>query len=343
MLNINLVHGLRYVLVYVSLKSVFPPVENSPSDIALLRAANCSMQRKMHGIEDAFLFVVVGRHVEEAFSGAISAYGFPNATVLCVEADEVERRLEVGEEYILSEVGNAVEVWLNNYHIGAVATFAQDYAETGFWWGGVEHCKEVFDWPFGDGDFAKELPGLYRSKAATWLTILGYVVDLNEIQANGHDSLTREIAAAWAATLCEWLHGFEAASGNSYNYFGYDVNSNIYPSQFFLGFELARLSASDLETACEEADVDLDGLCSVALKAITRGQQDKLRKGLSDFFSGDRALYWALHSTIWPNFTKPMAEALELELDSDDYDDLARLDLPWRYVSEGWSDEADND
>lgn len=340
--DVNLPHGLRHVLVHVTLGSTFPPAANSASEIALLRAANRAMQRKTQGVEDAFLFVVVGRQAWEAVRAAVSAYGFPKATVVCIETDDVERRLEMGEEVIPSDIANAVEMWLNREHIGAVAAFPKDYGETEFWWSGVEHDDNVFDWPFGDGDFAKELPISHQSKAATWLTILGHAVDLHATQATGPDALGQDIAAAWAATLCEWLHGFEAASGNGYNDFGYGANSILYPSAFYLGFELARLSGNDLETTCEEAESDVDDLSSVALKAITQDKRDELRVALSAFFGGDGALFWAMYTAIWPDFAKPMSEALELELGSSHFDDLARLDAPWRYVSEGWCDDADD-
>ena len=343
MLDVNLPHGLRHVLVHVTLGSVFPPTANSASDVAMLRAANLAMQRKTQGVEDVFLFVVVGRHTLAAVSEAISAYGFPNFTVVCIETDDIEYLQETGDEIILGEVENAVKNWLNLEHFGAVAVFPKGYVETEFWWSGVEHAEDVFDWPFDAGDFSKKLPSSHRSKAATWLTILGYAVDLHTIQATRPDALGCDIAAAWAATLCEWLHGFEAASGNSYNDFGYEANSILYPSAFYLGFELARLSGNDLEATCEEAESDVDDLSSVALKAITQDKRDELRAALSDFFGGDGALYWALRSAIWPDFAKPMSEALELELGSSYFDDLARLDAPWRYVSEGWCDDADDD
>jgi hypothetical protein len=41
----------------------------------------------------------------------------------------------------------------------------------------------------------------------------------HETQATFPTALASDHAAAWAATLCEWLHGFEAASGNSFNNF----------------------------------------------------------------------------------------------------------------------------
>jgi hypothetical protein len=342
----ELPNGLRYVLVHVTLGSNFPPAANSAADIALLRAAYCARQRKTRGTEDAFLFVVVGKQESDAVSEAIAAYGFPKAKVVCIEAEDVERRLEMGEETIHGMVGNAVEEWINLEHLGAIAAFPRDYEDMEFWWSGVEHDDDVFDWPFDDGGYATALPTTHKSNAATWLTILGYAVDLQEVQACGPDALGRDIAAAWAATLCEWLHGFEAASGNSYNHFESEYSAELMPSDFYLGFELARVSGDYLESACESADADIDDLSGVALKAITQDKRDELRAALSDFFGGDSGLYWALHSAIWPsyagNFPRSMQDAIEREMGSSDFDDLARLDAPWRYVTEGWCDEADD-
>jgi hypothetical protein len=342
----KLPRGLRYVLIHVTLGSEFPPAANSAADIALLRAAYCARQRKARGTEDAFLFVVVGQQAREAVNGAIAAYGFPNARIVCIEVDDVEQRLEMGEEILHGLVGQAVEDWMNLEHSGAVTVFPKEYTDTEFWWSGVEHDDHVFDWPFDYGEFAKALPTSHRSKAATWLTILGYAVDLHATQACGPNALGRDIAAAWAATLCEWLHGFDAASGNGYNHFASEYSAELMPSDFYLGFELARLSGDDLESACESADADIDDLSGVALKAITQDKRDELRAALSDFFDGDSGLYWALHSAIWPSYSddypRSMRDAIDRELGSGDMEDMARLDAPWRYVTEGWCDEADD-
>jgi hypothetical protein len=37
-----------------------------------------------------------------------------------------------------------------------------------------------------------------------------------------------------------------------------------------------------------------------------------------------------------------MAEAMDQLLSASDYEDLAELDAPWRFVTEGWCGEAEN-
>jgi hypothetical protein len=338
----ELTHGLRQVMVHVTLGTDFPPASNSSSDISLLRATNRALQRKAHGIDDAFLFVVAGRQDWESASATVSAYGFPGATVICIEADDLERRLEMGDETIPVEVGHEIETWLNREHIAAVARFSQDYPSAEFWWSGVEHADDVFAWPFDYGEFAKSLPASHRSRAATWLTLLGHAIELDAVQATGPENLGLQLAAAWATTLCEWLHGFEAASGNGYNHFEEELEYGVLPSDFFLGFELARLTGDDLESLCDGHAEDVDGLRDTALKAITADLRDGLRRGLSSFFGGNGPLYWALTSAIWPDYTKPMAEAMNQLLSASNHEDLAELDAPWRFVTEGWCDEAEN-
>lgn len=350
----ELPHGLRHVLVHVTTGTQkFPPRLNSQEDIALLRAGNRALQRKAKGIEDVFVFVFSRATLidDDANAKAMATYGFPNA--LCLITDSLHPDIasdkesdDVCEQWILEaeleDIGIAIERWLRENHPGAVAFSGEEYQATDFWWSGVEHCDEVFDWPFSTEAYAESLPDTHQQRAATWLSLVGHAVDLHEIQATGPDALGRDQAAAWAATLCEWLHGFEAASGNGYNLFSYKYSWELMPSEFFLGFELARITGDDLDSLCDANDADVDDLRMVAMQAITGARRDELRTALSDFFGGDSALFWTLHSAIWPAFGKSMCDAAAEKLGSDTYEDLAELDAPWRYVSDGWCDEADD-
>jgi hypothetical protein len=107
------------------------------------------------------------------------------------------------------------------------------------------------------------------------------------------------------------------------------------PSEFFLGFEFARISASDLESVCDQSGEDVDGLGMVALKAVIDEKRSELRGALSSFFGNDSGLFWALHSAIWPKSEMPMSNAVNDLMGVADYDGLADLDAPWRFVSEG--------
>ena len=343
MIELNpLPHGLRHVLVHVTLGGAFPPPKDSPSDIALLRAANLAMQRKARGTEDAFLFVTVGQHDFELASQAVAAYGFPKVSVVCIEADDVDRRLEFGEETLPAEVDRAIEMWMNLEHIGAVARVCEEYPASEFWWTGVEQDEESFRCSFDTDQFASALPTVHHSRAGTWLSILGHLIDFEDIENENPSMLASDRQAAWAATLCGWLHGFESACGNGYNHFLEEFNPLHFFSEFYLGFELARLSGDDLNNLCDSHGVDVDDLHSIALKAITDSLRSELRDALAAFFGGDGGLYWALNSSIWPEYAKSMQATMNDLLTPTTYDEYGERDSAWRYVSEGYCEESDD-
>lgn len=300
------------------------------------------MQRKARGTEDAFLFVTVGQHDFGQVSQAVAAYGFPKITIVCIEAEDVDKRLSFGEEILLAETDRAIESWLNVEHIGAVARVCEEYPTSEFWWSGVEQTEEPFRCTFDTGQFARSLPTNQHSRAGTWLTILGHLIDFEDIENESPSILASDRQAAWAATLCAWLHGFESACGNGYNHFLEEFNPRLFFSEFFLGFELARLSGDDLNNLCDSHGVDLDDLYSIASKAITNSLRYDLRGNLAEFFGGNGGLYWALYSSIWPEYTKPMHAAINDLLTSVNYDENGEQDSAWRYVSEGYCEESDD-
>ena len=337
----NLPDGLRCVLVYV-IESDLTSAPSAALDISLIRIANIAMQRKLNrNVEDALLFIAVGQVSSEIVEKTIAGYGFPNATVAYIEIDDDERRKsEAG--LISSLIESEITKWLNREHSGAIGCFPNEYGAIDFWWSGIENDGRALEYPFEPVDFAAVLPDTHRSKSATWLTILAHVINLEATQDEVPDRLGLDIAAAWAATLCEWLHGFEAASENSYNDFGYETDSILAPSQFYLGFELARLTGYKLPVCCDDTDLDISEMQEVALKAITRNRRYEMRAALSDFFGGDGVLLWVLHAAIWPDIENPIATSLDLLLGSLDFDHLARIDVPWQFVTHGWHDSADN-
>lgn len=350
--DVNLPHGLRHVLVHVTGGAQkFPPRPGSKEDVALLRAGNRALQRKANGIEDAFAFVFSTASIsgDEATANAITAYGFSNAVIVIaghLDVGSDKEFCDANEQWILEAehkaIGIAIERWLREYHPSTITCSGGAYQEANFWWSGIEHVDEAFDWPFSMPVYAGSLPDTHRPRAATWLNLVGNAVDLHETQARGHEALGRDQAAAWAATLCEWLHGFEAASGNGYNYFSSEYSWDLMPSDFFLGFEWARIAGGNLDSLCDEHDADVTGLRMAALQAITGERRRELRMVLSNWFGGDSALFWALYSAIWPVFDKAMSDALTEKLVNTSYDEMAELDAPWQFVSEGWCDDADD-
>lgn len=358
----ELPRGLRYVVVYVDLDGRFPPRKNSQKDILLLRAANLWLRRKEKGASDAFLFVSVGSSTD----GGDVDYGFPDSSVCTVllepkrgrsdvqksidglgslfAGDELEIEPECGEylEAAQEAAGTAVREWLTKEHPGAIAYPAAEYDVGGFWWVGVERSEDVGDWTIRPENFAPLLPEAHIERAATWLSILWPVIEEHGVTRVYPESLAQEYSAAWVAALAEWLQGFEGASGNFYNDFDADAAVRALGlSSFFLGFEAARLSGEDLETFCGRWNEELEELPSRALGLIVEDSRSELRDCLSSFFGDDVALFFALHSAIWPRYGVPMGEAIDALTGADDYESLAEIDAPWSFVTNGWCDEAD--
>jgi len=339
--NTALSRGLRNVLIYVHLGGVFPPLKSSPEDVALLRGAKLAMRRRENGVTDAFLFVIVGAKRSSEIDEAISAYGFPAIEIQHIE-DRPQDSLIANIDAPQETVGTRIADWLAKKHPGAIAFPTSSYDGECFWWVGVEHADSVYEWPFEISDFASELPETHNAKAETWLTILAEALDLAEMHATTPEILGQQRSAVAAATLCEWLHGFEAASGNGYNHFEQD--STIKALQFsplFLGYEAAQLHGGELDEFCDEYDIDIDDLGNAALTAITSGFRATLRRELSAFFGSDSSLFWVLHSTIWPTWDLPMRDAINDLLNRDDLDYLDELQMPWSFVADGWCDAAD--
>jgi hypothetical protein len=67
----------------------------------------------------------------------------------------------------------------------------------------------------------------------------------------------------------------------------------------------------------------------------------QIRNALSKYFGGDAALFWALYSAIWPNYEKPMLEAMNELVMREDYDSVAKIMDAWNFVQQGWCDAAE--
>lgn len=221
----------RYLLVLDLLAPFMPPTKDSTRDIALLRAANLALQRQRDDIEDRFLFMVYGASDEVAVKQALCAYGFPSYEVRFVAEDD---ELAIGEHgrVTLDEgygeaIGEDLGRWVEKHHpgslpLGNLLATDQDelaaYREIEWWWIGYESTGTALDWPFAPDQFGDLLPGPHRERGRVWLEILGQGLALEGTDLEGlpYDQFQIQVKAA---ALCEWLHGFEAASGNGYNHF----------------------------------------------------------------------------------------------------------------------------
>ena len=336
--NIGIHTGLRYVLVYAWLGKPFPPDHNSSCDIELLRVANLALQRQAKGIADACLFVVPAGKSDEA-KNVLVRYGFHDTTV--VEMEPCDYGEPVYMDDVNVEIAHLVETWLDQRHPAALTFLGDDYDSDMFWWLGIEHGLADFEWDIDINVVANAFPSTHAKKCKTWLSILEFTLQLNN--TTEPLDLAREQAVVAVATLCEWLHGFEAASGNSGNDFDAAWTSkNLRISDFYLGFEASRILGWDIEDIyysdeCESIDL----LPSYALAHITKERREFLVASLSEFFGSDALLLWTLHNAIWPRYDAKNIDAMGelLNLETRDYWDL---NDQWTFVTERWCESADN-
>lgn len=367
-------NGLRHVVVFAFIDERFPPRKNSKADVALLRAANLALRRKAEGHDDAFLLIttdLVGAPRQED----LDRYGIPGLSVLTVFRDwheqilpphqvratakRIEADLEIideeGELFALEEwkailstlradTSCALASWRRENHPASLAHGGSEYADLGCYWVGIESTESDFPWPFELEDFRSELPEAHRSKAITWLNILADALQLKESFRPGSLELGHYRLAVLAATLCEWLHGFEAASGREpMNMFG--ACSTLYSlniSPLLLGLAMShQMPERDrLEAFCEYF-ADESQQLQQALRFATREIRPKLRAVLSLHFGGDDALFHALMNVAdsMPDqsageFFAALREAKRFAFPSD-------WICPWVFVSEGWCEEAE--
>jgi hypothetical protein len=327
---------LRRILVNTLFDPDIEITINSALDIALLRAAHQALLRQQDGLKDSFLFLFCGKRTKEEASSAIARYGFPDVTVACIDTFDEEGD-EIDYFDIREMIGNEISAWLQSNHPAALTSLAlQGYDGLDFWWSGIEAFESELDFV---GDYANTLPTDHRNKAATWLEILTEQFDLAE------PCLANEMKLAlYAATLCEWLHGFQVASGDGFsNFDAISVCDALRIDDFYLGFLMGQANPRDSldEMLSNAEDDDLAGIKQYALQqAMERGRM-MIRDGLANFFDSDTALFWTLHSAIWPKYNEPAEDACNELVNPSSFEDIGEAMEAWEFVTNGWTDSAD--
>lgn len=328
---------LRHVLVSVLIEPEFPIIKESKLDISLLRLAHQALLRQQSGVTDALLFVVCCNSNEEEVTKSIKPYGFPDAQIIYIEVNDED--LSIHYDDLQNLINTKLSTWLEKNHPAAITNLSiAAYESLDLWWSGVEVTNTEMEWDFWE-KYAETLPDAHRKKAGTWLAILSEIFDIEE-----PCWLTENQFLLYAATLCEWLHGFEVASGNGYNNFeATEVYKALPLDEFYLGFLLGQ-SAPDEEfqEIMENNDlVDDSEVRGYIIKQATSNERSKLRDMLSSYFGSDTALLWALHNAIWPKYNEPSSDLCNDLVNPSHYDDIAEIDEAWQFVTNGWTDSAD--
>ena len=167
--------SFQYVVVIV-IRTPFAPKKDMPFDISLLRTANKLLIRQKHGIEDVFLFVVVGNEEENAkVATRLNDYGFFNFNLLTLDVED--------DDTDDDEMGEDIANWLRKNHPSCVPYLGKTVYDDNYdwiWWMGIKYGQEESAdlWPFPVKDFVQLLPSSYANAASTWLAILATAMDM---------------------------------------------------------------------------------------------------------------------------------------------------------------------
>ncbi len=328
---------LRNVLVSVLIEPEFPIIKGSKLDISLLRLAHQALLRQQSGVTDALLFVVCCNSNEEEVTKSIKPYGFPDAQIINIEVHD--DTLSIDYDDFQNLINTELSTWLEKNHPTAITNLAiAAYESLDLWWTGVEVINVDNEWDFLE-KYAATLPYAHRKKAGTWLAILSEMLDIEE-----PCWLTENQFSLYAATLCEWLHGFEAASGNGFNDFDATEVYNALPlDEFYLGFLLGQSAPDEeLQEIMENNELGDDSeVRGYIIKQATSNERSELRDMLSSYFGSDAALFWALHHTIWPKYNEPSADLCNELVNPSSFEDLSEVSDAWEFITTGWTDSAD--
>ncbi len=181
------------------------------------------------------------------------------------------------------------------------------------------------------------LPDAFNKQALTWATIIAECGGLN---AEGEEHEVYE-AVMNAIALARWLTGFDAATEN--NFYDFSASYAIDAAKLDrlrLGFEAGRNPGSDLGDYFDGNDDADEGLDAACLMACLDERMDVMGATLANAFGGDSLLFWSLYRCIWPDLKTPSTENMD-DLLSLRLCDVGELERPWRFVTDGWIDFAE--
>jgi hypothetical protein len=298
-------------------------------NVALLLKANAWLQRRNTGFEDDLLVVGIGFEDESALKAMLKPYGLGHAQLAVEHLDRSDDDAALGEC-----MSRAVSRFRKREAISIVnwkALVKNDaYPLDGWWWVGLESVDDQQAIAL-DVVIRSLLPDPFRETAITWAAIIAACTDLNAV---GEDDEVFE-AHMTALGLARWLNGFDAATEN--NFYDFSAAEAVRAPGFDamrLGFEAGQFHSKAFSEIVYDCNDDFG---PTLLLVCLRDRNAQVRDALSVAFGGNAALFWSLYAAIHPEFKNPMEQALD-DLLSLRTLDMADLDGPWRFVTDGWID-----
>lgn len=82
------------------------------------------------------------------------------------------------------------------------------------------------------------------------------------------------------------------------------------------------------------------GSCGRCLLACLDERMGDISATLSNAFGSDSLLFWSLYRSIWPNLKRSSTDNME-DLLGLSHVEMSDIDRPWRLVTDGWIDFAE--
>lgn len=332
---------MRCMSFKLSLIVLVYPGTNSDAglNVALLQKANAWLQRRSANVSDELLLIGAGFADEAVFQAMLKPYGLANAEVRVIPLDE----LNPSDGLALSEsIEPIAERWISKLHDSAIPVVNWQllvpeaaYGGNGWWWVGLE--AEDDEQSSLANILVELLPIAFKKQALTWATI---IAEAEGLSAHGQLHEVHE-AAMQVVALSRWLTGFDAAAENTfYNFSAADAIVIADLDALRLGFETGRNHESELGDYFDGNDESDEGLAGACLLACLDERMGAVRSTLSDAFGGNSLLFWSLYRCIWPDLKRPSENSLKGLLSLHDVK-MCDIDRPWRFITDGWLDFAE--
>lgn len=323
---------LNLIAVAVLRHPVPDPSQQTAGAHRLLTLANAWLQRRAAGFLDDLVLVGVGFTDMDEIRASVTPFGLGAATILRLLAtDDGDFGEDVGAElHQLLPERHPCAISVSRWPVPARSA---GYPE-GLWWMGIE-CSDP-----DSGRWADSLSALldepFRSQAPTWEALLSSLMDL-DLEGDS----ARLQAGLSIASFARWLHGFNAAAENTFFDFDYRHAADACDlDDFLLGFEAAIHHGENL---VHEADGhDTEQLRRYAVRALLGSNRYLDTAAIRSCFGGSAALFFSLHTSIWPNRSQPACDVCS-ELCSPTGDDIPDRLQAWSFVDrDDWSEIDDS-
>lgn len=311
---------------------------DSGLDVNLLQKANAWLQRRTANVADDLFLIGVGFIDEPAFQAILKPYGLAGSEIDVIPPDEFD---ESDGTALGESIASIAASWISKHHGNAIpivkwSDLVPDaaYPDDGWWWVGLEAND---DEQSSLADILKELlPDAFNKQALTWATIIAEAEGLS-----GDGEYEVHEAAMQVVALARWLTGFDAATENNfYDFSASDAIDAADLDALRLGFEAGRNHESELSDYFDGNDETDEGLAGACLLACLDERMGAVRATLSNAFGGDSLLFWSLYRSIWPDLKRSSDDNMEGLVGLRDVD-MGDIDRPWRFVTDGWIDFAE--